>query len=155
LLLWQPATQGKAVLQQFLRLEAAAALIAGPATPNQPTARERLKRGEHVHIAGYALGPALASGLEAARLTLPDRPCRVEWLDCSPNETPQASPAVATAVQNLIEAGHSVHLTCVQGPAFWQTTEIEDAPSLLQATRDAVRRSSPVRPKADAMAAGT
>ncbi len=145
LLLWQPFTQGKVMLQQFLRLEAAAALIAGPATPGQPSARDRLKRGEHVHIGGYALGPALASGLEAARLTLPERPCRIEWLDCSPTAAQQPSPAVAAGVQGLLDAGHAARLTCVQGPAFWQTTEIEDAPALLRATCDAVR-AAPLQP---------
>ncbi len=142
LLLWQPATQGKQVLQQFLRLEAAAALIAGPTATKQPSSRDRLNAGEAVDIAGYRLNPALASGLDAARLAVPSPARRIEWLECSPVEAAAPSPAVAAAAQALVEAGHRVRLHLVRGPAFWQTTEIEDAPALLQASASALHEAA-------------
>lgn len=139
LLLWQPALQGKAVLQQFLRLEAAAALIAGTGKPAQRSARDRLRSGEKVCIAGYELAPGLASGVESARLALPPGNRRIEWLECSPRESDGPAPAVAAVLQALSAGGHAVRLHSVRGPQFWQTTEIEDAPELLVRTIEVMR----------------
>ncbi|CAD5375231.1 Hydrolase 2, exosortase A system-associated [Rubrivivax sp. A210] len=133
-LFWQPTPNGKTVLQQFLRLETAAALM-GKATPgDQKPARERLAAGETVDVAGYRIQPALAQGLEAARLQVPARPARLEWIDVSPQEPPTASPVAQQNLAAWQAGGCQVRHQMVQGPAFWQTTEIEDAPALIAAT---------------------
>ena len=139
LLFWQPSTQGKAVLQQFLRLKAAAQLADGGGKAILAAARADLAAGRPVQVAGYALAPALASGLEAAQLTPPARaggPARrAVWLDVSQQPNGQPSPATQAALERWRGAGWQVDARTVPGPAFWQTTEIEEAPALVAATR--------------------
>ena len=85
-------------------------------------------------MAGYPLSPALASGLEQATLD----PCghgeRVVWLEVSPRDGAVLLPASAARIEVWRAAGHDVSTQVVQGPAFWQTLEIEDAPALLAAS---------------------
>ena len=136
LLFWQPATAGKVLLQQFLRLKAAADLQ-GDAKAVLAAVRAGLAAGQPQQVAGYVLPPALASGLESAVLspppaTVPQR--RVAWLEVSTRDDAELLPASQPVVAAWAAAGHAVHTRVVHGPAFWQTQEIEDAPALLQAT---------------------
>jgi exosortase A-associated hydrolase 2 len=139
LLLWQPALQGRQVLQQFLRLRTAAQWTsAGPDKAATPSPQAELKAGRATEIAGYRLSPALASGLEQARLEPTGlAPGRLVWLDVATAAGP-ASPAGIAAQDAWRAAGWQVDAQVVQGPAFWQTTEIEPAPELARATLDAL-----------------
>ncbi len=150
LLLWQPTGLGKAALQQFLRLKAAAAMLDGGGKGVVDGLKRELAAGRHVDVAGYALHPALATGLEAATLTPPagNPPGRLVWLElASPSAStstpadsaaPALLPASALAVEKWRAAGWQVQARAVAGPAFWQTTEIEDAPALVAATTQAL-----------------
>ncbi len=134
LLFWQPTLNGKTALQQFLRLEAAAALLGKPPADGRPSARARLAAGETVEIAGYSLQPALAMGLESARLLPPGMSTKVVWLDVATSEAEGPPPAVQAALDTWRGVGCEVTHQQIKGPSFWQTTEIEDAPSLIEAT---------------------
>lgn len=135
LLLWQPAQSGRSVLQQFLRLKAASALADGGGKALLEAARRELAAGHPVEVAGYTLHPGLASGLEAATLAPPiGYTGRVVWLELSSAAEPALSPAAQRALAAWREQGWRVDATAVAGPAFWQTTEIEDAPALVDAT---------------------
>lgn len=136
LLFWQPALQGKALLQQFLRLKAAAQLADGGGKAILEAARADLAAGRPVEVAGYLLAPALAQGLEAATLAPPaGTPAgRLAWLDLSSQPEPALSPATQAALPRWHAAGWQVEVNTVPGPPFWQTTEIEDAPALVAAT---------------------
>lgn len=139
LLLWQPTVQGKAALQQFLRLKAASAIADGGAKAVLDGVRAELDAGRPVEIAGYVMSPALAAGLGAAALVAPtpvptDAAPRLLWLDVTPQADPAASPAQQAAVARWRGAGWQVSADTLTGPAFWQTTEIEDAPALVTAT---------------------
>jgi hypothetical protein len=103
-----------------------------------------LAAGELPEIAGYKLSAALASGLEAASLQTPRRPSQAVWLEVSTLENASPSPVLATAAQRWQTANSPVKLMQVQGPAFWQTSEIEDAPNLLEATLNAIRPNQTV-----------
>jgi uncharacterized protein len=142
-LFWQPASSGKTVLQQFLRLKVAGDILAGQSTAAMDETRRQLERGEAVEIAGYAISPALAAGLERATL-LPSAAAssgqRVEWLELSSRADASLSPASVRALGPWREAGVALRSQVVGGPAFWQTTEIEHAPQLLAATLAAVAR---------------
>jgi exosortase A-associated hydrolase 2 len=158
-LLWQPAVSGKTLLQQFLRLKTAGQLAqAAPEDPAPPggagatppaargpgteALRQQLKQGQALEVAGYTLPPALALGLDTATLTPPEQaphglaqPRRMVWLECSTREEAlDLLPASQAAVQRWAQAGYAVQTQVVRGPAFWQTTEIEDAPALVEAT---------------------
>jgi exosortase A-associated hydrolase 1/exosortase A-associated hydrolase 2 len=134
LLFWQASPLGKTALQQFLRLDSAAALLGKPGAQGAASTRDRLGAGEAVDIAGYRLNPALASGLGAARLLPPPQPARLEWIDVGPQAGADPTPAASTALQAWRLAGFSVKHHTVAGPSFWQTTEVELAPELLRAT---------------------
>lgn len=133
LLLWQPVPAGRQHLQQFLRLKAAGELLGNEGKGAVERLRQQLAAGETVEVAGYALSPALACGLDAAELAPPDRPCRSEWLELSTRPEPALSPAVAARIAGWQAAGHAVRGTALSGPAFWQTAEIETCPALVDA----------------------
>jgi len=148
-LLWQPATAGKVVLQQFLRLKAAGDLLGGQAKAAMERTRSELASGRAVEVAGYAVDPALCHGLEQAVLRPPAVPARrIEWLEISAQDDAVLSPAAAGHVEQWMQAGWAVRAHVVKGPAFWHTTEVEEAPALLSATLDAVRGGSGAAPAA-------
>lgn len=143
LLLWQPTPQGKTVLQQFLRLKAAARLADGGGKAILEAARADLTAGRSVEVAGYRLPPVLALGLQTATLSPPAVPADMQspaliWLETSAQADPSLSPAAQPALASWQAAGWRVHSACVGGPPFWQTTEIEDAPALTTATVQAL-----------------
>ena len=144
-LFWAPPPSGKALLQQFLRLKTAGAMLTGAASGGGDSLRQELARGASVEIAGYTLGSGLAQGLEQSTLTPPrGRAARLEWIDVSARESATLSPIAAKTVAAWTDAGHRVRTHAVQGPSFWQTTEIEDVPQLVTATVAAVAGATEV-----------
>lgn len=148
LLLWQPPANGKALLQQFLRLRMAGQLLDDGSAEQTRGATEALRKelaaGRAVEIAGYSLAPGLAQGLEAATLQAPPAGCRVVWLELSARTPPALLPAATTLVERWRTAGHEVDTRALPGPAFWQTTEVEEAPDLVQATVEALKQPAAV-----------
>lgn len=143
LLLWQPPASGKPLLQQFLRLKMAGDLLSGQAKGVTETLRQQLADGNPVEIAGYTLASALAMGLDGATLgsdaSAPAQTIkRVEWIELSTRDETALSPASAKPIAQWQSAGTRVRSQVVSGPAFWQTTEIEEAPSLLPISVDAI-----------------
>jgi uncharacterized protein len=138
-LFWQAQTQGKLVLQQFLRLKMASQMQQG-----QPGASKgvtegllaELAQGRFVDIAGYRLGPALTQGLAAATLAPPPAKAqqRLVWLELSSREPTSLLPASQATLNQWQAAGYAVASAAVCGPPFWQTSEIEDAPAMVQAS---------------------
>lgn len=136
LLLWQPPASGKPLLQQFLRLRMAGDLLGGQAKGVTETLRQQLADGNSVEIAGYTVASALAMGLDGAKLesrssALAQTIKRVEWIELSTREEASLSPASTHPIAHWRSVGTLVRSQVVNGPAFWQTTEIEEAPSLL------------------------
>ena len=150
LLLWQPATSGKAVLQQFIRLKTAGNMLSGKAAGMVQDVRADLARGQGVEIAGYVLSPGLAEDMERATLgpvaglALSPAPTprarRLELFEISNRPDPALSPASSAAAALWRVAGWATRAQVVQGPAFWQTSEIEEAPQLIAATTTALQQ---------------
>ncbi len=140
-LFWQAPSAGKPLLQQFLRLKVAGDMLGGQAKGVMDGLRQQLADGVAVEIAGYLLSPGLASGLEQAALVPPagrGQAQRLEWFELSTREDASLSPISANTVAQWQQAGFAVSSHIVRGPAFWQTTEIEDAPALIAATTAAL-----------------
>lgn len=138
LLFWQPVISGKQALQQFLRLKVVNRLLGdrSEGATGMQELRQQLAEGRKIEVAGYTLSPQLALGMEAAELRVLPIACRAGWLELS-NATPGAnslSPAAQNRVQAWRAAGHTVDARTVQGPAFWQTLEVEECPSLVAET---------------------
>ena len=142
LLLWQPPATGKLLLQQFLRLKLAGDMLSGQAKGAMDKLRSQLAAGEAVEIAGYALAPALASGLESATLNATPVPGQVAWLEVSTREDVTLLPASEVVIERWQRAGPELTTHVVQGPAFWQTSEIEEAPALIDATLAALAETA-------------
>lgn len=143
---WQAPASGKIVLQQFLRLKVASAMINGHTSGVITNMRRDLANGEPQEIAGYMLSPALASGLEQASLAPPfsaTRRQRMVWLEVSPLEDPCLSPASTHILAEWHQAGFETSSRLVRGPAFWQASEIEEVPALIAASMSAIVTSSP------------
>ena len=136
LLLWSPVTSGAQHLAQFLRLAVTAdALASGADRARTARLRTELGRGERVEIAGYALPPALAGGLESASFDVPAAfTGRVVWLEVDAVAEEGLSPAASATIERLRGRGVRVAARAVNGPRFWQAVEIQDCPALLQAT---------------------
>lgn len=134
---WQPTVSGKQHLQQFLRLKMAGELLAGQGKGVTEQLRQQLVAGHSVEIAGYSLSPALAKGLGGAELQ-PSAGCtdtgQVAWFELSTREEASLSPVSHKFIELWRTAGWEVNAHMACGPSFWQTTEIEDAPSLIAAT---------------------
>lgn len=138
LLLWQPAVQGRGALQQFMRLLSAGELIAGQNRGAAAAARSALAAGQAVDVAGYRLSPGLAAGLESAILEPPPRTGSLVSFELATSTDATLSPALGGALTRWKQAGWRAHASVLPGPAFWQTSEIEEAPALLTATRAAL-----------------
>lgn len=142
-LFWQPVAQGKLMLQQFLRLTLAGALSDGSSKSTMAALRERLNAGQPICVAGYDVNAALAAGLESATLAPAapgtSAPGTAIFFEISASADDRLSPAFANLIENWRAAGHRASAVKVQGPAFWQTTEIEDVPALLDASLAGLR----------------
>lgn len=135
-LMWQPVTNGKQHLTQFLRLKSAADMLSESDAKSTP--RElagALEAGEAVEVAGYTLNPGLASGMNAAKLETLDR---AHVIELAGEDRLNLSPAVSRLVEKTAAGDASVKTAVVAGPAFWQTLEIEVAPNLVPASLDAL-----------------
>ena len=138
---WQPPATGKLLLQQFLRLKVTSDLMGGQTKGLMQTLRQQLTDGLPIEVAGYTLSSGLTYGLEQATLAPPvcsDRARRVVWLELSTREGASLSPASHQLISDWQQAGFQLASHVVQGPAFWQTTELEDAPALILATTEAL-----------------
>jgi exosortase A-associated hydrolase 2 len=143
-LFWQPPSAGTQLLQQFLRLKVAGDMLGGQAKGVMDAMRQELAAGRPVEVAGYSLAPGLTTGLENADLSPPargtggERLARLEWLEVSTREDAALSPVATKTLSQWADAGYAVRSQIATGPAFWQTTEIEDAPALIEATLAAI-----------------
>lgn len=137
-LFWQPVVSGKQYLQQFLRLKMAGQMLGGDAKGVMDELRQKLAKGEAVEIAGYAMAPGLAAGLELAELEPPPTACRMEWLELSAKPEATLAPVAQRQLDSWRTKGHAARGRVVTGPAFWQTVEIEQCPTLIEATVEAI-----------------
>lgn len=132
---WQPVVSGKQHWQQFMRLKMAGELASGNAKGVTEQLRNQLAAGQDVEIAGYSVSPGLAEGLENAVLQPPlEHSGKLAWFELSTKDDATLTPVSQKCIGQWQDAGFEVDSAVVRGPAFWQTTEIEISPELIQAT---------------------
>lgn len=134
-LFWQPTFSGKQYFTQFIRLKVAGEIASGQGKGVAEALRQQLSAGEPIEIAGYGVAPALALNLESAEM----RPDALEagnivLLELTMRDQAELSPIAQRRMDDWHSQGWRVDGQVVQGPAFWQTAEIEDAPALLNAS---------------------
>ncbi len=123
---WQPPPQGKTLVQQWLRIRQTAEMVAGQKT-NTEALRALLAADGALDVAGYRCAQALLEPMGQAELAAPVGPAL--WLEVSRNEQLSLLPASSKLLQSWQSA--PVQSGVVHGPAFWQATEIEEAPDLI------------------------
>jgi exosortase A-associated hydrolase 2 len=137
-LFWAPTPSGKTVVQQFLRLKTTAQMLDGGGRGGAQALRQQLALGAHVEVAGYMLGAGLVTGMENAEFPPTDIGpgiARIEWVELASQQDGRLSPAATRNMamwQELPEARFRSH--SVIAPSFWQTTEIEESPALIETT---------------------
>ena len=132
---WQPVMSGKQHWQQFMRLKAASEIASGRAKDVLDAIRHRVDSGTEVEIAGYTIGSGLARGLEQSDLVpREDYRGRVAWLELTSRQDGRMAPVSLMQIEKWRSAGYVIDAIQVEGPAFWQTSEIEDAPRLIDST---------------------
>lgn len=138
--LWQPQISGRQALQQFLRLRVSQQALAETSSLRTSTQdlREELRRGQTIEVAGYALPPGIALGLEDAEFAPPPKGVRIACFEIVSSEHAGATPAVRARVDAWEAAGTHATLRAISGAPFWQTQEIAECPALVEATRAAV-----------------
>jgi uncharacterized protein len=134
LLLWNPTASGKTFLKQFLRLRIAGEMLAGDERKAAQEIRDELAAGRPIEVAGYRLSAAMAAALENASLDARPPLRALRWMEVSSREEPALAPAALASVEKWRANCADVRTCAISGPAFWQTTEIEDAPALVDAT---------------------
>jgi exosortase A-associated hydrolase 2 len=141
LLLWQPATSGRAFFDQFLRIAGVQSVTGGGAARDRKALRAELAAGRSVEIGGYELNPAMVSGAEAVDLAGLRAPgCPVIWRETSSAEPPAMGVASSRVVAGWRASGARIDDSATRGPSFWTTLEIEEAPALVESTCEAVAR---------------
>uniref|UniRef100_Q47DB5 Esterase/lipase/thioesterase family active site n=1 Tax=Dechloromonas aromatica (strain RCB) TaxID=159087 RepID=Q47DB5_DECAR len=132
---WQPVVSGKQYWQQFMRLKLVSEITSGQSKSASEEIRKQLIAGTPVEIAGYTVAPALVNDFEQSQLN-PAQYCngRVAWLELSMREGATLSPVFVRLAEQWQQSGYEVDLRLVRGPAFWQTSEIEEAPELISST---------------------
>lgn len=110
-------------------------LASGQAKGVTEQLRQQLAAGQAVEIAGYSVAPGLAAGLEMADLQPPAQQSGcVAWFELSTREDATLAPVSQKRIEQWQAAGFTVEAKVVNGPGFWQTAEIEEAPELIAAT---------------------
>jgi exosortase A-associated hydrolase 2 len=145
LLFWQPVQAGRLTLRQFLRLKTMADAAGSTGGASADKLKAELAEGRSLEIAGYRLSPALARGIDEARLEPTARGERLVWFELSLQPDAALAPAALESVAGWRAAGFEVQTGVVSGPAFWQTVEIEEAPLLIEHTTLALRGVSTAR----------
>ena len=136
-LLWQPVSQGRGFVQQFLRLRLAAGAMAGDgAQETMAQLREHLANGGELEVAGYTLPASLVSDIESASAEwrAPGALGAVHWLEIAAKTRSTLSPAGRQAVARWGELGVPIAGHPVAGASFWQTQEIATVAPLLALT---------------------
>ncbi len=136
-MLWQPLLSGEAWVTQFLRTDVVARMLTQADSRSTTDAlRARLRDGELIEVAGYALAPELIQALEGLRLEdlAPGHGVRVDWLELVSDPTRGGTLAGDRVRRAWQEQGADFRFRPVVGPPFWSSVEIAVAPELVQAT---------------------
>lgn len=140
--MWQPASSGATVIDQFLRLRVAADVVAAAgARETAATLRAELASGRSLEIAGYVLSPSLAMAIDGRKLEdLVAPPFHATVFEVSTVAQGAPSPALGRLVERLRARGANIDATCVTGPSFWSAVETVVAEDLIEPTVIAVER---------------
>ena len=140
IVLWQPATSGKTLFTQFLRIRLAASLAENGEKETTKDLMERLSNGEILEVAGYGIAPALADAINTIAIAdlAPAKSTRIHWYEMTTGDSDDLMPPSQKTVAAWLDGGVNVATSVITGEQFWATQEIATAPPLIETTRDAL-----------------
>lgn len=137
LLLWQPVFDGRAYINQLLRLRLAAEMSVPSLERKIGTSalRAALAAGEVIEIAGYDLTPAIAAdidAIDASLLTLPD--VAIHWMEIVNDAAGSPPPGRSEIVNRCIRSGVDMRMHAVPCAPFWSTADVVECEPLIEET---------------------
>ena len=136
ILFWQPVTNGKMALTQFLRIRIAASLSRNEEAESVADFENMAANDQAVEVAGYDLSPSYFYSLQNAKLDhhfeinhLP-----IGWftsIASAERKPPRAEQNIKAKWQ---EAGASIDYFTIVAPPYWQVHERTLAPQLVDET---------------------
>jgi exosortase A-associated hydrolase 2 len=136
-LLWKPLLDGRQMMGQFFRLKQVSKSMQGGEKINWLA---RVRQGETVEVAGYAISPELLADLEALAMPtqLAEEGCPLHWIEISAGGI---APAVERTVQGWPR--ERLKLNACNERSFWQNPDLYQAPALLKQTLKQTLRQRP------------
>lgn len=134
IILWQPYLQTSTFLQQFFRLKIAEQMANGQKT-SQKELDQQLANGTVVEVAGYPMTQNFVSSVQAlqdiAALPAIYQQTPLLWLETSmmPNVSPVSEKGMALLSQHF-----AAEFQQLQGPAWWNASELVQTPELIART---------------------
>ena len=141
LLFWQPVTDGKTYLTQFLRLRIAFLMDRGLPPETTDDMRNRLKAGEPVVVSGYVLPGNLACSIDQIRLgNLANlKKIQIDWFENVSEPGKPLSIASQKIIENMRTQGTLINVHAFTAPPIWALHERDEAPDLLSLTTEIFR----------------
>jgi len=133
---WQPVVSGARLIDQFLRIRVMASRMDPGRAETAAQLRARLKAGDTVEVAGYALSAALCADIDALDLhgeLSPSFP-PIRWLEVVADAAAPVTPAAQQALEQTRSIGCQVDHLRVPGEPFWMASEIVTNATLVAAS---------------------
>lgn len=131
---WQPVSDGKQAITQFLRLKVAAEMMNG----GQVTVgdlRALVEKRKKLEVAGYEISHSLIHEIDQLTLEgLMNHTQNLFWLEVVANKNKPLPLGSRKKVDALVANGQPIKSSTVAGDAFWSTQEITHVPELITAT---------------------
>lgn len=140
--LWQPVTDGRMVVEEWLRIAAAGGILGGSGLHRRVSdLRAALDAGERVDVGGYLLSPRLAAALEAV-LPIPRLvpEAVVRWLEIVAEPDAEPVPARRQLLDEWRAQCPKLEVTLVAGRRFWSSVDADCSDGLIDATLEVLVR---------------
>ncbi len=139
--LWQPISDGKRAMAQFLRLRTAESMMdSAKEKESIEKLRNAIANGEPVEVAGYTIAPALFEAIERVDLRLLATPGfpSIHWFELSADPTPGLSVSSTQIIASWQRRGIGVCARAVWGKPFWAGNATTVVPDLLSVTTNTI-----------------
>jgi len=136
LLLWQPVTDGKMFLTQYLRLRVAFLMDRGLPAETTGGMRQILQEGNSLEVAGYVISGQLAADLDNKMLNSMDnlKELKVDWFEHVAEAGKPLTMVSQKNIGQLEENGCDVITHPFTGAPIWQLHKRDEVPELIDAT---------------------
>lgn len=131
LVFWQPISDGKQAMTQFLRLRVASTMMSGEKI-TVADLRSLSSQGTAIEVAGYEIASDLLEAIDQLKLeVLLQSDCDITWIEVVSNKDKPLPLGSRKKIEALQGMGKRIDVTLITGDAFWSTQEITNLPQLI------------------------